>query len=163
MSLENLINKSNDFYAEKEIAIVNKKATPIKVVKVDQESRTITQAFFEHESTVDYCGIYNGKYLEFEAKSTISKTSFSMYNFEPHQIEYFKKVIKQQGVCFVIIQFSSIDRWFLIFIKDIFDMLLTTEKQSLSIEEISTIGHEIKLSFNPPLDYISVLKKLLFK
>ena len=76
MTLESEINDSNKYYLEKDIAVIYKKPTPIKVVK--QVNEKITDAYFEKPSTTDYSGLYKGKYIDFEAKETKNKTSRNM-------------------------------------------------------------------------------------
>ena len=57
MSLEEDINKTNDHYLTKDMAVVHKKPTPIQIVNVDYPSRNkakITEAYFRQASTTDY-------------------------------------------------------------------------------------------------------------
>ena len=85
MSLENDINISNEYYRSIDKAIIYKKPTPIKITKVDYPSRdkaVITEAFFTVPSTTDYNGLYKGYYIDFEAKETINRTSFSLSNIQ---------------------------------------------------------------------------------
>ena len=80
MTLESDINSSNKYYLENDIALIYKKPTPIKVVKVNYERNKITEGYYEVPSTTDYNGVYKGRYIDFEAKETKSKTSFSLVN-----------------------------------------------------------------------------------
>ena len=81
MNLEEDINISNQYYIDKGIALINKRPTPINVVKVDySRGAKIQNAYFEKQSTTDYNGVYRGKYLDFEAKSTKLRTSFPFSN-----------------------------------------------------------------------------------
>ena len=68
MKLESLINLSNDYYREINKAIIYKKPTPIKIVNTNFSNKglRITDAFFETPSTLDYNGIYKGKYIDFD-------------------------------------------------------------------------------------------------
>ncbi|MGA0097531.1 MAG: Holliday junction resolvase RecU, partial [Bacilli bacterium] len=81
MDFEKEINLSNAYYLETKQAVITKRPTPINVVKVDyQRGAKITHAYFEKQSTTDYNGIYRGKYVDFEAKSTQSKTALAIAN-----------------------------------------------------------------------------------
>ena len=94
MNLESDLNLTNEYYRNIDKAYIYKKPTPIKIVKVDYKSRklaTINEAYFMEPSTTDYNGIYRGKYIDFEAKETKSKTSFSLENIHKHQIRHIKK------------------------------------------------------------------------
>ena len=96
MALESDINLANEYYRIKDIAYVYKKPTPIKLVNVDYRLGKIKEAYFETPSTTDYNGIYNGKYVDFEAKETNSKTSFALANIHMHQIKHLINVKKKE-------------------------------------------------------------------
>lgn len=55
-TLEEFINHTNERYGELGLALVQKIPTPITPVKIDQDSRHITLAYFDKISTVDYIG-----------------------------------------------------------------------------------------------------------
>ena len=59
-TLEELINRTNDSYREKKLALIQKVPTPITPITIDKESRHITLAYFEQKSTVDYIGAVQG-------------------------------------------------------------------------------------------------------
>ena len=110
MFLENLLNQTNQVYLQKKIAVIHKKPTPIQIVNVDYPKRSATvikEAYFRQPSTTDYNGVYNGAYIDFEAKETKNKTSFPLANIHPHQLEHMDNCIKQGGIVFFIIYFSS--------------------------------------------------------
>ena len=95
MTLESEINSSNEYYRTIDKAYIYKKPTPIKITKVDYPSRdkaVIKEAFFTIPSTTDYNGIYNSKYIDFEAKETKSTTSFTLNNIHPHQIKHLENI-----------------------------------------------------------------------
>ncbi len=58
-TLEELINRSNEQYREKGLALIQKIPTPITPIRIAKESRQITLAYFEQKSTVDYIGVMN--------------------------------------------------------------------------------------------------------
>ena len=78
MTLESELNSTNTYYLENNIAVIYKKPTPIKVLK--QINGKVIKGYFEKPSTTDYNGLYKGKYIDFEAKETKSKTSFPLNN-----------------------------------------------------------------------------------
>ena len=86
-SLETLINFTNDFYRQKGLALFQKIPTPITPVKVNNEKRRITLAYFEQQSTVDYMGVVQGIPVCFDAKETTLK-SLPIQNIHPHQIQF---------------------------------------------------------------------------
>ena len=96
MSLEDDLNKSNEYYLETQRALIHKKPIPVQTVKVDYPHRSaarITEAYYKTPSTTDYNGIYRGKAIDFEAKETKSKTSFPLKHIHPHQITHLKRVL----------------------------------------------------------------------
>ncbi len=100
MTLEQQINESNQYYLDAGIAVVHKKPTPIQIVKVDYPKRSravIREAYFRQASTTDYNGVYQGYYLDFEAKETRNKTSFPLKNFHEHQILHLEQCLDQEG------------------------------------------------------------------
>ena len=110
MSLEEDINLSNEYYRNAGIALIQKRPTPINIVKVDySKGARITDAYFEKQSTTDYNGVYKGKYIDFEAKNTKSKTAFPLSNISEHQIIHLKNVLKHGGIAFFIISFQLKD------------------------------------------------------
>ena len=115
MSLEEDINLSNDYYRDMGIALINKRPTPINIVKVDySRGARITDAYFEKQSTTDYNGVYKGRYIDFEAKNTKSNTAFPLSNISEHQIVHLKNVLKHGGIAFFIISFQMKDEIYLL-------------------------------------------------
>jgi len=164
MGLEADINNANAYYNDKQIALITKRPTPINIVKVDYtKGARITDAYFEHQSTTDYNGIYRGRYLDFEAKSTRSKTSFPLGNISVHQIAHLKRVIKQGGIAFFIICFSILDEYFVIDASYVIDCFENSAKKSISLETIKKVGCSIRQGFTPRLSYLEAVDQLYFK
>ena len=68
-TLEDLVNRTNEQYREKGLALVQKIPTPITPVRMDKDSRHITLAYFDQRSTVDYIGAVQGIPVCFEQKN----------------------------------------------------------------------------------------------
>lgn len=105
-TLEELINRSNEQYREKGLALIQKIPTPITPIRISKESRQITLAYFEQKSTVDYIGAVQGIPVCFDAKECQEDT-FPLANVHEHQIRFMEEFEKQQGIAFLIIFFSS--------------------------------------------------------
>lgn len=103
MSLEKDIEHSNTFYLKSDIAVIHKKPTPVQIVNVNYPKRSkavINEAYFRTPSTTDYNGVYQGYYIDFEAKETKNKTSFPLNNIHDHQVEHMKMHINKKVLCF---------------------------------------------------------------
>ncbi|MBM6613739.1 Holliday junction resolvase RecU [Desemzia sp. RIT804] len=166
MSLEDDINDSNISYLRQERAVIHKKPTPIQIVNVDYPKRSaavIKEAYFRQASTTDYNGVYRGLYLDFEAKETKNKLSFPLKNFHQHQITHMHQCLKQKGICFVILRFSSTNRLFLLEAKQ---LLTYWEKQadgrkSIPVSELEKVGYEMYYGFSPRIPYLDVVDQLI--
>ena len=157
MTLESDINSSNKYYLENDIALIYKKPTPIKVVKVNYERNKITEGYYEVPSTTDYNGIYKGQYIDFEAKETKSKTSFSLNNIHPHQIKHLISVERHGGISFLIIRFTVLNKTFLLYTKDFESYINNSNRKSIPISYIEEKGYLLKDSYNPIIDYLKII------
>jgi len=164
MTLESDINSSNKYYLDNDIAVIYKKPTPIKVVKVNYNKRIntkITEAYYEVPSTTDYNGIYKGKYIDFEAKETKSKTSFSLNNIHKHQIVHLERIIKHGGISFLIIRFTTLGKTFLLFTEDFIKYINNNDRKSVPISYIEEKGYLLKDGYNPIIDYLKELDNFI--
>ena len=105
-TLEELVNRTNEQYREKGLALIQKIPTPITPVKMDKNTRHITLAYFEQKSTVDYIGAVQGIPVCFDAKECCVKT-FPLANIHPHQVAFMEEFEKQKGISFFLIYFRA--------------------------------------------------------
>lgn len=160
MSLESDINDSNEYYLLSDIAVIYKKPTPITINKVNYPSRkdaVVTEAHFKTPSTTDYNGIYKGKYIDFEAKETKSKTSFPLSNIHKHQIDHLKKIVKHGGIGFLIIRFSSLNKTYYLDSKYLFNFIDQNNRKSIPIDYFNKYGKIIKEGLRPRLNYLACI------
>lgn len=166
MSLEEDINKSNEYYRYSDLAVIHKKPTPIQIVNVDYPSRNkakITEAYFRQASTTDYQGVYKGYPIDFEAKVTKNKTLFPLSALHDHQIKHLRAVHEHGAIAFIIIRFRTLEETYLIFANDLLKYIDTEKQRSLPIKWIRKVGFLIESSFKIPCDYLTVLKDVLVK
>lgn len=163
MMLERDINQSNKYYLDHNIALIYKKPTPIKVVKVEYPKNVIKEAYFNEPSTLDYNGIYKGKYLEFDAKETQSNTSFPIANIHKHQLEHMKRVIYFGGITFLIVRFTKINETYILLGRELFNFIEGNDRKSIPIDYFRKNGFLVELKYIPRLDYISIIDKIMVK
>ena len=164
MFLENIINDSNTYYNSIDYCLIYKKPTPIKVLNVSyptNKSHLIDKAVYSSISTLDYNGIYKGKYIEFDAKECHSKTSFPLSNIKEHQLEHIKKVILQKGIVFLIIYMNN--EFFLLKGEDIIEYINNYDRKSIEFEYLVNKGYKIKESYLPRLKYLDAVDEAYFK
>ncbi len=106
--LEDMINRTNEKYADSGLALIQKVPTPITPIKMDKEHRQITLAYFEQKSTVDYIGAVQGIPVCFDAKECAVDT-FSLQNIHEHQVDFMGKFEKQGGIAFFLIYYTHKD------------------------------------------------------
>lgn len=162
MSLESDINLANEYYRIHNVAYIYKKPTPIKLVKVDYKKGLIKEAYFETPSTTDYNGIYEGKYIDFEAKETISKTSFALANIHKHQIKHLIDVKNKGAISFLIVRFTNLGETYFLSTEDLERFINNNERKSIPIDFFREYGTIIKIKYSPRIDYIEIINKLYF-
>jgi len=162
MWLENIINDTNTYYLSKDIAIIYKKPTPIKVLNVSfrsKETTIIDKAVFSQASTLDYNGIYKGKYIEFDAKETKDKTSFKLSNIQNHQLTHIDNIIRHGGYAFLIIYMNN--EFYLLNGVDLLLFIKNNERKSIPYSYIKEHAFKIQEKYIPRIDYIKELDKII--
>ena len=166
-TLEDELSESNEYYLSRNIAVIHKKPVPIQVVKVNYPSRSaavITEAYFRTPSTTDFNGVWQSKYIDFEAKETKSKTSFPLQNIHEHQIEHMKLVNEQDGIAFLIVRFSTLDQYFIVpydIIQNKWDRMKAGGRKSMAYAEFEKEAIKIEPGFMPRLDYLKSIAGLI--
>lgn len=167
MTLEQEINDSNQYYLMKDLAVIHKKPTPIQIVKVDYPKRSaavIREAYFKQASTTDYNGIFKGKYIDFDAKETMNKTSFPLSNFHEHQIIHMEKCVAQGGICFTIVKFVKSREIYVLNSDKLFifwNRMRSGGRKSIAKQEFEKFGYKISYQINPVLPYLKAVQKII--
>ena len=165
-TLEDELGEANEHYLINDIAVIYKKPIPIQVVKVDYPSRSsavIKEAYYRTASTTDFNGVYKGKYIDFEAKETENRTAFPLKNLHLHQVEHMRKVSLQQGICFLLVRFSALDRYFYLPFDQLlpfWDRMLSGGRKSIALREFEEVAMEIPPKYAPRIDYLQCVNTL---
>ncbi|MCI5582555.1 MAG: Holliday junction resolvase RecU [Anaeroplasma sp.] len=169
MDFEALINESNTYYLNNDIAVIHKKPTPVQIVKVDYPQRAkavITEAYYKTPSTTDYNGIYKGKYIDFEAKESHNKTAFPLANIHPHQIEHLKRIIAHGGIGFFIFYWQYYNKYYILdfnIVLKYWENSLNDGRKSIPYQEFLDNGYLIQEGYLPRLNYLKVIDEKYFK
>ena len=166
-TLEDEINEANDYYIKRRLAIIHKKPVPVQIVKVEYPSRSaavIREAYFRTPSTTDYNGVWNGHYIDFDAKETASKTSFPLKNIHEHQMTHMQQVTEQNGVAFIIVRFSAFERYFIVpyeVLQKAWKAMESGNRKSIPFSTIVEEAYEIPTSYYPRIDYLPIIQQLI--
>lgn len=163
MFLENIINESNSYYVSTDKALIFKKPTPIKVINVSYPNNkaVINKAVFDHISTLDYNGLYKGRYIEFDAKESKNKVSFPLSNIKYHQLKHIENVLRHKGIAFLIIFMHN--EFYLLKGETLINFIREYDRKSIPFEFIKKNGHKIDEKFVPRLDYLKTVNKVYFE
>lgn len=165
MALESELNDSNTYYLVMDRAVIYKKPTPITINKVEYPSRieaVIKEAYFRTPSTTDYNGLYKGRYIDFEAKETKSKSAFPLHNIHIHQLKHLENVIKHGGIAFILVRFTLLDQTYYLKAEDLLSFVQEGTRKSVPLSYFMEKGYLIKNTYNPRIDYLKIVDILYF-
>lgn len=156
-ALESLIEFTNARYHDLGLARVDKIATPIKIMEL--EDGHISKAFFEKPSTVDFVGIIQGMFVAFDAKET-EAVSLPLNNIHPHQVNYMEDIKAQGGLAFLIVHFKRYDEYYLISLEMLQKYYYDEQIKRIPYREMSKCI-PIELDDTGLLRYIDALNELV--
>lgn len=159
MAFEMLINLSNEMYQRGGVALINKRPTPVKVIK--SKGSQVINGFYEAKSTVDYDGVYKGRAIAFEAKSTEKDTRFDLKNIAQHQLDYLEKAEKMGAICFFLIEFSKDKSVFAVPLSIIQSYVRMSHqpkgKKSIPRADFDIYGYLVEQTERAPVDYLQYI------
>ena len=144
-TLEEFINRTNEYYLSRHLALIQKIPTPITPVKIDKTQRHITLAYFDPRSTVDYIGAVQGIPVCFDAKEC-NQDTFPMQNIHEHQVTFMREFEEQGGISFLIIYYSMRDVLYYMpyrEVKEFWERAQNGGRKSIRFEEL-TDAHFMK-------------------
>lgn len=161
LAFEERIKQSCDVYKANNVALIHKIPTPWSV-SYDNSTKRVKRAFPQGKSSVDFEGIWQGRSVAFEAKSTIERKRFELKNVQPHQLEYLRLHQEHGGISFFLIEFSKFNEVY--FMQ--YDQMENWMKQSRNGGRRSIPYHwimancEIVVMGRASKDFVSVLERL---
>ena len=136
-TLEDLINRTNDSYREKKLALIQKIPTPITPIQIDKSSRHITLAYFDRRVPWTISG-GSGIPVCFDAKEC-SASTFPLQNIHAHQIRFMEEFEAQGGIAFIVLYYTGMDEIYYVpfrTIKHFWDRMEAGGRKSFTYDEI---------------------------
>lgn len=156
--LEEMVNRTNEQYDMMGLALIQKIPTPITPIRMNQESRHITLAYFEQKSTVDYIGAVQGLPVCFDAKECAAE-SFPLANIHEHQRAFMARFEKQGGIAFILMYWKKHDCFYYLRFNELLRFQQRMEeggRKSIRFDELSDDFHihSARTVLIPYLDYL---------
>ncbi len=158
--LEEEVELTNSQYERENIALVQKIATPVKIIKT---KGAMIEGFVEKKSTLDFRGtIKGGISISFDCKETKDEKGLPLTNIQAHQIEYMRKALVVDEITFLICYLSEYDKRYFVPGETVLNYWNEWQRNkgkrgynTILIKDMV----EIKSSNGYILDYLSVLEK----
>lgn len=154
MAFENTLNYTNQIYLNQGRAIINKRPTPVKVLQ--SKGTRVLKGFYED-------GIYQGKSIVFEAKSTKEKR-LPLSIISDHQVKYLADAEKLGAISFLIVDMRALGEVFLV-PSNMLQKYMKEAKQggrkSIPLRDLEVYTQLVKSQNGVPLDYLSVVDRLI--
>ncbi|MDR2044537.1 MAG: Holliday junction resolvase RecU [Clostridium sp.] len=159
-TLEDMINRTNEKYAESGLALIQKIPTPITPIQIDKIQNQITLAYFDQKSTVDYIGAVQGIPVCFDAKECAADT-FSLRNIHEHQVAFMGKFEEQGGIAFFLIFYTHKNLFYYLpyeILKDFWKRAKEGGRKSFQWQELNP-EYILPKSHGVLVPYLEMLKK----
>ena len=159
MYIEQLVERTIDFYNCKNICHIEKRHIPLKIIKKINETTAVAKILTK--SFVDYFGTINGKYVEFECKQTVNEY-FDLNLIKSHQWEYLNTIGNyQNSLSFIIICFEKIDSIILIDTKTLKECHKQNKNKKIPYNLLIKYGIKLEIIYPGIIDIhngVSILK-----
>ena len=153
---EKMIEATNEQYRRRGIALIEKFPEPYKQVSKIQKNGTF-QAVRDSKSMPDFCGVYEGQALLFDAKSTKIETRFDLSNVAEHQYKSMKRWHENGGISFLLVLFKSHGEIYYLPFESLRYWTEEADRKSIPYDSF-----EYPIQYNGLLtvDYLAIMKDL---
>lgn len=158
MYIEQLIDKTINYYIDNNICLIERRFLPIKIIK--KEKDTIIGKLLS-KSYVDFFGMYKTKFITFETKQC-NDNIFNLNLLKKHQYEHMQFVWEKGGLSFLIVHFFDYDETFLVLHEQI-NNWFKSKNRNIDIQEFKkNINiYNVQVIFPGILDLVSVLENII--
>lgn len=161
-AFEQLVNIANEQYRRAGVALIHKRPTPVRVLK--SKGTQVLLGFYEAKSTVDYDGVYRGRAIYFEAKSTRERNRFRLDLIREHQLKHMEEAERCGAICFFLIEFVLLRKVFFVPFGHVRHWVQRAKqggRKSIPLDELEVYAYEVKRTRRAVLDYLVCVDRLL--
>ncbi|MDR2846742.1 MAG: Holliday junction resolvase RecU [Mycoplasmataceae bacterium] len=155
MYVEEIIARTCEYYSVNNIALIEKRQLPIKIVKNINNNMVVGKLL--SRSTIDYSGVYHGFHIEFEAKQT-NELFLSLSLLKLHQITHMQNLCEFNVNPFLIVYMEHYDKFFLVDFRWLFDKIAQIGKKQVSYEVLSQECQSLVIEHPGIINFIKYLK-----
>lgn len=160
---EEMIENTNGTYKNRGVAVIEKRATPVKVMK--SSGSYVLHGVYEQKAIVDYGGPFHGKALEYDAKSVLDGDEFPLSYLKKHQYEHLERCHKVGALCFLLIFFIRRQKIFLLEFEHLREFKQRTAprgiKKVITLAQLEEVGHSIRIgSGGVEVNYLPVVERI---
>ena len=153
MYIEQLMNRTIQYYHANNIAHLEKRQIPIKIIK--NINNKIVLAKLIDKAKVDYFLYINKKYVEIECKQTQQKY-FDLTLIKKHQAKYLEEIKAVGGIPLLIIHFELFNQTIGIYYDELIKLIQKIKTKKIDYSLLKKYGTTIEIIFPGILN----LKKL---
>lgn len=147
--LEKVIEKSNNQYLERGLALIDKIPTPMS-------GNTRKNTFrYTKKSTVDFTGVTQGQFVSFDAKQC-NTPRFEFGRLQEHQESYLKNAHKQKGLSFILILFTKENELYKLTISEYEYLKENMKRKSIPLDWFRENKTQIKSKNGIYYDYLNI-------
>lgn len=158
MFLETIINRTIEYFKNKKVAYLSKRYLPVKIYSFQGNQ---VQGWLNQKTQTDYYGVYDGYYLDFEAKQTLNN-SFIIANLRSHQYEHLVNVSNFGAISFLIVYFAKSDCFFILdFIFFINFIKTNPDLKKIDLSFFEQKGYLVELIYPGVLNLEPIFKQLI--
>lgn len=147
--LEKVIEKSNNQYLERGLALIDKIPTPMS-------GNTRKNTFrYTKKSTVDFTGVTQGQFVSFDAKQC-KAPRFEFSRLQEHQESYLKNAHNQKGLAFILILFTKENELYKLTISEYEYLKENMKRKSIPLDWFRENKTQIKSKNGIYYDYLNI-------
>ncbi len=156
MYIEELINNSAAYYEENNVCYLEKRFLPIIPLNVEGN---LVKGKLIKKSSVDYCCLYQGYYIDMEVKQT-DESFFEWSIIKKHQFNHLKRITKMHGIGLLLVYFFKSDEVYIFSFQEI-DKLINQGFKKIYTNQKEIQNNRVEIIFPGVIDFKTTFEKYI--